>query len=96
MAKPKGVHTAVEKPRYNKLSKLPPRFAKQREQLRSSKTNGSMGSDPSQESSMFMPKIENWDNELANNIPPLMSQVIDTSKLKDNLDLSNSKFTITV
>ena len=40
---------------------------------------------------MFMPKIENWDNELANNIPPLMSQVIDTSKLKDNLDLSNSK-----
>ena len=42
---------------------------------------------------MFMPKIENWDNELANNIPPLMSQIIDTSKLKDNLDLSNtSKF----
>lgn len=42
---------------------------------------------------MFMPKIENWDNELANNIPPLMSQVIDTSKLKDNLDLSNSEYT---
>ena len=42
---------------------------------------------------MFMPKIENWDNELANNIPPLMSQVIDTSKLKDNLGLSDSKYT---
>ena len=82
------MHTATEKPRYNKLSKLPPRFAKQREQLRSNKVTDF---DPSQESSMFMPKIENWDNELANNIPPLMSQVIDTSKLKDNLGLSDSK-----
>ncbi|KAL3872322.1 hypothetical protein ACJMK2_040253 [Sinanodonta woodiana] len=57
LAKPKGVHSSSDKPRF---SKLPPRLAKQREQQRERSKSGST----------FMAKIENWDNELANHIPP--------------------------
>ena len=93
MAKPKGVHT--EK-RYNKLSKLPPRFAKQREQQRVEKAkNKTPGSGlPDEESpgvgTGFMPKIENWDNELANNIPPLSSRVI-SADIKQDMDVNKSE-----
>lgn len=53
MSKPKGLSS--EKTRY----KLPPRLAKQKaERDREREKNKN-----------FMPKIENWDNELANNIP---------------------------
>lgn len=75
VAKPKGVHTASDKPRsYSKISKLPPRFARQREQQRGEKGKGRP--DGMDESEHVMSNIENWDNELANNIPPLMSDVI--------------------
>ncbi|KAK3602381.1 hypothetical protein CHS0354_011217, partial [Potamilus streckersoni] len=60
LAKPKGVHSSSDKPRFSKLNKLPPRLAKQREQQRERSKSGST----------FMAKIENWDNELANHIPP--------------------------
>ena len=100
VAKPKGVHTAADKPRQSyKLSKLPPRFAKQREQLRGEKSKnppGSAGLEEGMQVSTFMPKIENWDNELANNIPPLMSQVINTEVKQQDIDLSKSKRPISV
>ncbi|KAL4218896.1 cell differentiation [Mactra antiquata] len=94
VAKPKGVHTASDKahkPSY-KLSKLPPRFAKQREQLRGEKGKNKPGTtmDEGNQVSTFMPKIENWDNELANNIPPLMSQVINTEVKQQEIDLSKN------
>lgn len=92
VAKPKGVHTALDKPRPNyKLSKLPPRFAKQREQQRGEKSKNPAGSAGHEEGlsqmSTFMPKIENWDNELANNIPPVSSQVIHTEVKQQEIDL---------
>ena len=43
----------------SRLSKLPPRLAKQKEMKEKEKEQGKC----------IMPKIENWDNELANNIP---------------------------
>lgn len=58
VAKPKGVGQVGEKPRHGNKSKLPPRLARQREQREREKTK------------TFDMKIENWDNELANNIPP--------------------------
>ena len=88
VAKPKGVHTITDKPRYGKLSKLPPRFAKQREQMKTEKAKNKIIVEDVQQST-FMPKIENWDNELANNIP-IMPQVINTD-IKQEIDLSKSK-----
>ena len=88
VAKPKGVHSATEKPRYGKLSKLPPRFAKQREQMKTEKAKNKNVVEDVQ-TSTFMPKIENWDNELANNIP-IMPQVINP-ELKQEMELSKSK-----
>lgn len=88
----------MDKPRTNyKLSKLPPRFAKQREQQRGEKGKNSQGSAGVEEGlqvSTFMPKIENWDNELANNIPPVTSQVIHTEVKQQEIDLSKSKITV--
>ncbi|KAL5011924.1 hypothetical protein ScPMuIL_010475 [Solemya velum] len=62
VARPKGVGSnTADRNRFNhKMKQLPPRLAKQREQREREK-----------ERNTFMPKIENWDNELANNIPPL-------------------------
>lgn len=47
-------------------SKLPPRLAKQREQRDRER----------EKYSTLMPKIENWDNKLANNIPPPVSKTV--------------------
>ncbi|XP_013402281.1 protein PRRC2C-like isoform X2 [Lingula anatina] len=47
-----------------KFSKLPPRLAKQKEQRERERENNKNNN-----TNVFMPKIENWDNELANNIP---------------------------
>ncbi|XP_061164829.1 protein PRRC2C-like isoform X2 [Saccostrea echinata] len=60
VVKPKSVHVkvSVEKPRY-KTSKLPPRLAKKKEMMEKER----------KEAKGFEMKIENWDNELANNIP---------------------------
>ena len=57
VVKPKGIGQVAEKPRYGK-SKLPPRLARQKEQRERDKTTKG-----------FDMKIENWDNELANNMP---------------------------
>ena len=46
------------------MSKLPPRLAKQRAEKEKEKQQQKDAIDA------FMPKIEAWDNELANNIPP--------------------------
>jgi hypothetical protein len=93
VAKPKGVHSAGEKPRVNyKHSKLPPRFAKLKEGKSRMTPAGLMGSpEEVMPVSTFMPKIENWDNELANNIPPLMSQVINPDIKQHDMDMSKSK-----
>ena len=45
------------------MSKLPPRLAKQRAEKEKEKQHKDA-------IEAFMPKIEAWDNELANNIPP--------------------------
>ena len=46
------------------MSKLPPRLAKQRAEKEKEKQQQKDAIEA------FMPKIEAWDNELANNIPP--------------------------
>jgi len=93
VAKPKGVHTASDKPRsYSKMSKLPPRFARQREQQRGEK--GKINRPETHEESEqtgIMTKIENWDNELANNIPPLISDLINPDMKQQNMEMSKSK-----
>lgn len=62
VVKPKSAHAKVlsveKQPRY-KTSKLPPRLAKKKEQMEKER----------KENKGFEMKIENWDNELANNIP---------------------------
>ncbi|KAH3805558.1 hypothetical protein DPMN_133862 [Dreissena polymorpha] len=76
VAKPKGVHTAADKTRNFKHTKLPPRFAKQREQLRGDKGGKPRGQDQLEEdgqsSGPFM-SIGNWDNTMSNNIPTVVS-----------------------
>ena len=52
-----------------RLSKLPPRLAKQREQKEREKKENKAQASPVD---TFI-KIENWDNELANNIPTVAS-----------------------
>ena len=47
-----------------RMSKLPPRLAKQRAEKEKEKQQQKDAIEG------FMPKIEAWDNELANNIPP--------------------------
>lgn len=59
IAKPKGLTPKIERARFCKMSRLPPRFAKQKEQREKEK-----------EANLdVMPKIEQWNNDLANNIP---------------------------
>lgn len=80
-----------------RVSKLPPRLAKQREQKEKEKEQNRQQqqfqvqiqpSSPQQQptsvpdTQVFMPKIENWDNELANNIPSNTSQETPTTKSK--------------
>lgn len=92
VAKPKGVHTASDKPRsYSKMSKLPPRFARQREQQRGDKGKGRGSNAEESDQANIMSRIENWDNELANNIPPLMSDVINTDLKQQEMDITKSR-----
>ena len=77
--KGRGVSSAEQK----RLSKLPPRLAKQREQKEKSSTNGLPQEptpiehwEPPAEEQQSVPvqqdtlhRIENWDNEMASNIP---------------------------
>ncbi|XP_063423806.1 protein PRRC2C-like isoform X4 [Mytilus trossulus] len=70
LAKPKGVHNNSGKSR--KGSKLPPRFVKQKEQRDRDSDTTSQG---------FDMKVDNWDNDLANNIPaisPAINMEMDT------------------
>ena len=60
-SKGRGVSSAEQK----RLSKLPPRLAKQREQKEKEKQHARV----QQNNNNILPKIENWDNEMANNIP---------------------------
>ncbi|XP_078324244.1 uncharacterized protein LOC111125384 isoform X5 [Crassostrea virginica] len=73
VVKPKSAHVKVsaEKPRY-KTSKLPPRLAKKKEQMEKER----------KENKGFEMKIENWDNELANNIPSHADNVVISSDPK--------------
>lgn len=64
---------SAEKPRY-KTSKLPPRLAKKKEQMEKER----------KENKGFEMKIENWDNELANNIPSHADNVVISSDPKGN------------
>lgn len=52
-----------------RLSKLPPRLAKQREQKEREKKESKQQPSTPTPTDSFMPKIEDWDNEMANNIP---------------------------
>lgn len=79
--KPKSVHVKVslEKPRY-KTSKLPPRLAKKKEQMEKER----------KEAKGFELKIENWDNELANNIPTHSDNMVISSEPKGNAIFQNN------
>ena len=55
-----------------RLSKLPPRLAKQREQKEKEKQHARV----QQNNNNILPKIENWDNEMANNIPMALPETI--------------------
>jgi hypothetical protein len=76
VVKPKTAHVkvSVEKPRY-KTSKLPPRLAKKKEQMEKER----------KEAKGFELKIENWDNELANNIPTHSDNMSMSSDSKGNV-----------
>lgn len=81
MAKPKGVHNNSGKSR--KGSKLPPRFVKQKEQRDRDSDTTSQG---------FDMKVDNWDNDLANNIPaisPAINMEMDTRQGSVLLFLTN-------
>lgn len=64
VARPKGLSPKTGRASI-KGSKLPPRLAKQKEQREKEK----------EMTKNVMPKIELWDNELANNIPSLMAGI---------------------
>ncbi|XP_048776168.2 protein PRRC2C-like isoform X5 [Ostrea edulis] len=78
VVKPKSVHVKVslEKPRY-KTSKLPPRLAKKKEQMEKER----------KEAKGFELKIENWDNELANNIPTHSDNMVISSEPKGMMNM---------
>ena len=75
VARPKGLSPKTGRSSLKGSSKLPPRLAKQREQREkeqlSKASNSANGGCSSSTSSM--PKIEQWDNELANHIPSLLA-----------------------
>ncbi|XP_025111993.1 protein PRRC2A-like isoform X2 [Pomacea canaliculata] len=59
IARPKGLSPKISRSSYSKSNKLPPRLAKQKEQREKEK----------ELSKNIMSNIEQWDNELASNIP---------------------------
>lgn len=63
VARPKGLSPKSGRANVKGSNKLPPRLAKQKEQREKKK-------DITKD---VMPKIELWDNELANNIPSLLA-----------------------
>ena len=79
MVKPKGLSGKPASSRYNKQNKLPPRLAKQKEQREKGKeTNRDI-----------MPKIEQWDNDLANNIPAMVASEMESAKSNSSYIIMN-------
>ncbi|XP_041368189.1 protein PRRC2C-like isoform X2 [Gigantopelta aegis] len=70
VVKPKGLSGKPASSRYSKQNKLPPRLAKQKEQREKGKET----------TRDIMPKIEQWDNDLANNIPAMVSSEVESAK----------------
>ncbi|ESP04907.1 hypothetical protein LOTGIDRAFT_229985 [Lottia gigantea] len=72
VAKPKGMSSAkIDRQRYGKSSRLPPRLARKKEEEEKEK----------EMSKNIMPKIEQWDNDLANDIPANSTSLdIDSTK----------------
>ncbi|CAL1533961.1 unnamed protein product [Lymnaea stagnalis] len=81
VVRPKGISPKTGRTSI-KGSKLPPRLAKQKEQREKEK----------EMTKNVMPKIELWDNELANNIPSLMGglDINQTASLNNNTVMSSS------
>nr|KAI8748881.1 protein PRRC2C-like [Biomphalaria glabrata] len=83
VARPKGLSPKTGRTSI-KGSKLPPRLAKQKEQREKEK----------EKTKNVMPKIELWDNELANNIPSLMAGLdLTAAGLNNNTAVATSSST---
>ncbi|GFS03604.1 protein PRRC2C [Elysia marginata] len=88
VARPKGLSPKSGRSGLKGSSKLPPRLAKQREQREKDQltkaTSGANGGSSS------MPKIEQWDNELASHIPSLLAGLENTSNTGPTVAESSS------
>ncbi|GFO00663.1 protein prrc2c, partial [Plakobranchus ocellatus] len=92
VARPKGLSPKTGRSSIKGSSKLPPRLAKQREQREKEHlTKSAIGDAGSANNTM--PKIEQWDNELANHIPSLMAGLDNTNRTSPVTAGSSSSYT---
>ncbi|KAK3764711.1 hypothetical protein RRG08_042021 [Elysia crispata] len=91
VARPKGLSPKLGRSSLKGSSKLPPRLAKQREQREKEElTKASSGASGGNGS---MPKIEQWDNELASHIPSLLAGLENSSNTNPPTVAGSGSFT---